>query len=285
MSADRFSVTYRLNGSASEAASKAADICLEQTVELPDDLITDSDIREHILGQIVSLREVAPRCCEAVISFAVDLCAFDLPQLLNVVFGNISLKPGIRLERLDLPQNLLQAFKGPRFGREGLRDYLGVYDRPLLCTALKPLGWSSERLADLAYQLALGGIDIIKDDHGLTDQRFSPFEERVQCCIDAVRRANRETGFNCIYVPHIAGPIERVFERALFAKQAGAGGLMFCPGLIGLDTMRWIADDDRIALPILAHPAFQGSFITGANEGLSHFALFGQLTRPPRPDA
>jgi len=40
-----------------------------------------------------------------------------------------------------------------------LRLLLGVAQRPLLCTALKPMGLPPSVLADLAYQIALGGID------------------------------------------------------------------------------------------------------------------------------
>ena len=108
------------------------------------------------------------------------------------------MQPGIRVLRLDLPPSLLQQFKGPRFGREGLRALLGVADRPLLGTALKPMGLPAADLADLAYQLALGGVDIIKEDHGLTDQPFAPFAERVPRCAEAVARANRQTGYRCL---------------------------------------------------------------------------------------
>jgi ribulose-bisphosphate carboxylase large chain len=43
--------------------------------------------------------------------------------------------------------------------------------------------------------------------------------------------------------------------------------------------MRRIADDDRIALPILSHPAFQGPFTLRPDEGIAHGALYGQINR------
>src|SRR5690606_2754524 len=135
---------------------------------------------------------------EATISYAVETTGCELTQFLNVVFGNSSIKPGIRVERLDLPPGLLNAFKGPRLGRDGLRALLGVPTRPLLCTALKPMGLSAKALAEFAYRFALGGMDVIKDDHGLANQSFAPFKERVERCAEAVARANRETGGNCI---------------------------------------------------------------------------------------
>lgn len=281
---DRFRVTYLIYGEEAEARSKAWDICLEQTVEFPEELVPEGMIRDHIVGRIEAFEMQKQQCWQAVISYHADTTAFELTQLLNVVFGNISIKPNIRVEKLELCPSLLAAFKGPRFGREGIRKRLGIRPRPILATALKPMGLSSRALADLAYQFALGGIDIIKDDHGLTDQRYAPFEERAALCAEAVHKANRETGLNCIYVPNVTAPYDKLFDRAKLARRAGAGGLLISPGIVGLDAVRALADNDEIDLPIISHPAFQGSFVTGSF-GISHHALFGQLARLAGADA
>ncbi len=283
-SSERFTAIYHLTGREADARAKAQDLCLEQTVELPNALVTDETIRAHVLGQIESLSPVDD-LFEARISFAVEIVGGELTQLVNVLFGNISLKPGVRLERMELPPSLLQGFRGPRFGRKGLREYLHAPERPLLCTALKPMGMSADELAELAYQLALGEIDIIKDDHGLADQSFAPFDERVTKCTQAVARANEKTGGHSVYAPNITAPAHLVLERALFAKRLGAGALLICPGITGLDAMRAVADDDRIALPILSHPAMQGSFIADHTSGVSHYCLFGQWNRLAGADA
>jgi len=283
-SSDRFSVTYRLSGSEQEAYAKARDICIEQTVEFPGELVPEGIIRDHVFGRIESFDPYDAESFTAVISYAVEIVANELTQFLNVVFGNSSIKPGIRVEHLDLPESLLRSFKGPRFGREGIRKLLHIPKRPLLSTAIKPMGLSSAELADLAYQFALGGMDIIKDDHGLSDQCCSPFEERVGFCAKAVQRAGQETGRHCLYVANITAPHSQVMKRARFAKDAGAGGLMVAPGLIGMDLMRELADDDGIALPVLTHPALQGSFVT-SKSGISHGVIFGQLARLAGADA
>ncbi|MBM4423763.1 MAG: ribulose 1,5-bisphosphate carboxylase large subunit [Chloroflexi bacterium] len=285
LSGERFRVVYRLSGSESECREKAQDICLEQTVEFPAELVPDGDIRNSVVGRIESLDRVGENRFAAIVSFAVETSGPELTQFLNVVFGNTSIKPDARVERLDLPESLLRAFSGPRFGREGLRARLGVPQRPLLCTALKPMGLPPNELASLAYQFALGGINIIKDDHGLADQPFAPYRERVRQCADAVARANRETGLNCIYMPNVTAPADRLAANAMFAKEAGAGGLLISPGLTGLDAMRQLADDDGIGLPIMTHPALQGSFVASPDSGISHFALFGQLARLAGADA
>lgn len=283
-SGDRFSVTYRLFGSEKEARAMAEDICIEQTVEFPAEEVPEGIIRDHVFGRIEHFGYGGGDGFKAVISYANEIAAGELTQFMNVVFGNSSIKPGIRVEHLDLPKSLLRAFKGPRFGRQGLRMLLHVPKRPLLSTALKPLGLSSQELADLAYQFVLGGMDIIKDDHGLSDQSCSPFEERVQLCAAAIQKGSRETGQPCLYMPNITAPHSEVMKRARIAKQAGAGGMMVAPGLIGFDLMRELADDDSLALPILTHPALQGSFVTSRN-GISHGVIFGQLARLAGADA
>ncbi|MCA9920425.1 MAG: hypothetical protein KC445_20860 [Anaerolineales bacterium] len=285
LSGERFTIIYKISGDEATARAKAEDICIEQTIEFPAALIGEDDIREQIFGRVDSFTPLDVGHFEVAISYAVEISGFELTQLLNVIFGNISIKPGIRVERLMLPESLLAAFKGPRFGRTGLREFLGVGERPLLCTALKPMGLTAQGLAEYAYQFALGGIDMIKDDHGLADQSFSPFEARVTLCAEAVARANAETGFNSVYVPNITAPIDQMMAKAQFAKQAGAGGLLISPGLAGLDSLRQLADADEIALPILSHPAFLGSYVIHPDSGISHYALFGQIVRLAGADA
>jgi ribulose-bisphosphate carboxylase large chain len=280
----RFSVTYRLFGTEKDARAKAEDICIEQTVEFPAEEVPEGVIRDHVFGRIELLEAWGRDSFKAIISYANEIAANELTQFLNVVFGNISIKPGIRVEHLDLPQSLLNSFKGPRFGREGLRRLLNAPKRPLLSTAIKPMGLSCVEFADLAYQFALGGIDMIKDDHGLTDQCCSPFEERVKRCAEAVHRASRETGLPCIYIANITAPNRQVLKRARIAKIAGAGGIMVAPGIVGFDLMRELANDDALGLPILTHPALQGSFVTSMN-GIAHGVIFGQLARLAGADA
>jgi len=283
-SGDRFYVTYRLLGSGNDSRAWAEDLCIEQTVEFPADEVPEGIIRDHVFGRIERFERIEPDVFKAVISYAVEIAAGELTQLLNVVFGNSSIKPGIRVEHLDLPESLLNTYKGPRFGIEGLRRLLKVPERPLLSTAIKPMGLSCSELAGLAYQFALGGMDLIKDDHGLTNQCCSPFEERVSRCADAVRRASGETGLPSLYIANIIAPNAEVVKRARIAKAAGAGGLMIAPGLVGFDLMRELADDDSIGLPMLSHPALQGSFVTGQG-GMAHGVIFGQLARLAGADA
>lgn len=285
LSGERFTVTYLVHGDEASARAVVEAIREEQSVEFPLDLLPPGDIPDRIVGRLESFEQAGEQRYRARISYANETAGSELLQLLNVIFGNSSIKPGILVEWLDLSPGVLATFKGPRFGREGLRKHLGNPDRPLLCTAIKPMGLSAEALAEIAYQCALGGIDIIKDDHGLADQRFSPFKERVDRCAEAVQKANRETGGHAIYVPNVTGPILEMPDMARYARDAGAGGLMVSPGLSGYDIMRTLAEDDALGLPIVAHPTFNGSYVTCPQQGISHAVLYGQIARLAGADA
>lgn len=279
LSGHRFRITYTLVGDRGEAQRRAEHICVEQTIEFPAELIGDDDIRHHIMGQIESVEQNTENSWDVVISYAMESSAMNLPQTLNVIFGNISLVPGVLVKRLDLPDAFGAIFKGPRFGISGLRELCSEPNHPLFCSALKPMGRSAKQLAEYAGKFALGGINFIKDDHGISDQPFSPFRERVKFCVDAVENANAKTGLSCKYVPTINSPANQLFEDALWAKEQGVGGLMLLPGISGFDAMRAIADDDAIALPILGHPAWLGSHVSSPESGISPYALFGQIMR------
>ena len=280
----RFLVTYRLAGGYQAAKALAGAICREQTVEFPLEAIPPGAILDGVVGRLEDLRPDGPDSCLARVSYAEEIAAGEFTQLLNVLFGNISIMPGIRVEEVRLTPALLAMVKGPRFGIEGLRARIGVPRRPPIFTALKPMGLSARDLADLAGAFVEGGVDIIKDDHGLTDQVFAPFDERVRRCADAVAEANARTGRRALYVPNITGPAEQLRERAARAKQWGAGGVMMAPGLTGLDAMRALAEDDGLGLPVFSHPAFIGSYAVNP-QGLSFPVMFGLLMRLAGADA
>ena len=285
LSGDRFEVSYKLQGDKTSAYDLAIYICNEETVEFPQELISNQAILKNIIGRIESFSAIGEGEYRVVISYAVEITEFDMAGFLTVLFGNISLKPGILVERFDIPGSMREYFTGPRFGQQGLRELLDVHDRAILSTAIKPMGLSPKELAVMTYEFALGGIDIIKDDHGLSNQSFCPYEERVLRCVEAIKRANLQTGGKSIYAPNITGPADQVLLRGEFAARNGAGGIMLCPNIAGFSTMQHLASDEETNLPIFSHPTFSGANLISDRHGFSYYCFMGQLQRLAGADA
>jgi ribulose-bisphosphate carboxylase large chain len=270
-------VTYAVAAGGSDIAARARDICIEQTAEVSEPLCRDPAIADRILGRIESIDEERPGRYRVRIRYSGDVLTDELPQILSVIFGNVSLKRGVRVEALDLDAAFARRLTGPRFGIQGLRDRLDARSRPLVASALKPLGRTTDELARYAYDLALGGIDLIKDDHGVANQRFSPFSERVPACADAVARANAVTGGRSLYFPTVTGPVDRILERADLAARSGAGGLLVSPLVTGPDFLRVLSA--KTGLPVMAHPALAGAFDATPEHGIATDVLLGTLMR------
>lgn len=280
---ERLKITYILSCADHESAEeKALAIALEQTAELPMSVI-NTDIRERIVGRIDELVQLAANRYRTEISYPLAAIGTELTQCLNLLFGNISLKHGIRIAAIDWPASLLHAFGGPSHGSSGLRRLAGEPSGPLLCSALKPMGTSAEQLAEHCYQFALGGVHIIKDDHGIADQPDAPFKERLLRCQDAISRANARAGqHQSLYFPNVTAGYKELPRRLQAAKDAGCRGVLINSWITGLDAMRFARDEFGLAL--MAHPAMTGSYFA-ADHGINAELLLGDLFRLAGADA
>lgn len=265
-------VTYLVRTAAGHVAERAEALLLEQTVELPRSAVRDHWVAEHILGRVEEIRAVQDGVHRVTIAHPLATAAADPAQLLNVLFGNSSLQPDLLLEDVELPDAAFAWLPGPRAGIAGLRALAGVAGRPLLATALKPMGLGPARLAEICGTFARAGIDIVKDDHGLADHPFCPFEARVEACLGAVEDAARETGRRAVYVPNLIGTPERIGRQLDFARRAGVRAVLISPMLQGLPLLHQLASEAD-GLPLIAHPAFGG--VLRAAEAV----LFGKIFR------
>jgi len=266
-------VTYLVRAAAGDVAARAESLLLEQTVELPRAIAArDPWVADHILGCVEEIRPAGVDLHRVTIAQPLATAAGDPAQLLSVLFGNCSLQPDVILADVELPDVAFDWLPGPRAGIAGLRELTGVTGRPVLATALKPMGLRPAQLAALCGTFARAGIDLIKDDHGLADHPFCRFEDRVEACLEAVAVAARETGRCALYVPNLTGTPDRVRRQLEFARQVGVRAVLLSPMLVGLPLLHELASESG-GLPILAHPAFSG--ILRAAEP----ALFGKLFR------
>jgi len=265
-------VTYLVRASAADIESRAESLMLEQTVELPRAAVRNARVAEQILGQVEWIEPAGDHTFRVTISQPLATTASDPAQLLNVLFGNSSLQPDVVLADVDLPDEAFDWLPGPRAGVEGLRALTGVARRPLLATSLKPMGLGPAELAELCRTFALAGLDIVKDDHGLAEHAFCPFESRVEKCLRAAEDAARDTGRLTLYVPNLIGTPDTIARQLAFAREAGARAVMILPMLVGLPLLHQLAAAAD-GLPIFAHPGLGG--VLRAREA----ALFGKLFR------
>lgn len=268
-------VTYLYTGDNPKEIADA--IRVEQTIEFPYELAPEW-IQQDVVGDIVSMNSDGNKH-EFTIAFNEDVTAQELPQFLNVVWGNVSLFPNVKVIDIKIPESLLAHFDGPRFGVEGLRKMFEAQDRPLLTTAVKPMGQSPKDLAHIATELARAGFDIVKDDHSLSNQTWAKWSERIATIARAVQEANAKYGTHCVYCPSLNLQADRILDAAHKAKEVGAGALLMLPGITGFDSMRMVASDDSIGLPIQAHPSMLGSMLMNETQGIDHGVLLGTFIR------
>ena len=262
----------------------ASGIAREQTVEVPPG-VAAAVVEARTIGVVASVEAAGPRRARVAIDYPWRELVSDLPQLLNLLYGNISLQRGIRIAGVDWPAELLRQFPGPAFGVAGLRALTGVAGRPLLAGALKPVGLGVRELARLAGECARGGLDLVKDDHSLADQPSAPFRERVLTVAEHVARANRQSGRSCLYVPNLTGPVDRLAERLDDLRDAGVRAAMVAPMLLGLDAVRALAAAAGGAgVALVGHPALAGS-LCAPRQGFAPEILFGDLFRIAGCDA
>lgn len=274
---NRFKVTYVISADIKKAKETAKDICYEQTVEVTKNLVDEKWMKDELIGRIESCKPLSKNNIQFNISYAGEITAFNLSGFLNVLFGNISLKNNIRIIGVDFGKDFISHFKGPKFGVKGIRNILNVHKRPLLGAVLKPMGKPVEKLAEMVYKFALGGIDIIKDDHGIHNQKFCPFRERVVQCIKAVNKAEDKTKKRTLYLPNITGEPDYMIKNAIWAKKQGAAGFLYAPALGGYDFIKKLSDVS--GLPIMIHPALTGVFFSGSSHGINHEVLLGTIMR------
>ncbi|WP_417408643.1 RuBisCO large subunit C-terminal-like domain-containing protein [Hoeflea sp.] len=276
----RFRVRYRLLAdSPQEADQRALGIALEQTVEIPGDIVPAGYVSDEIVGQIEDIRPLSGNAYMAEISYSPDSAGDEVIQLINVIFGNSSIQQNIRVVGFEPGKVIRERFTGARFGIEGIRARSGRAKGGLISPVIKPQGSSVKQLADIAYKCTLGGADIIKDDHGLANQKMAPFSERVKAVSAAVAEVNAKSGSSALYFVNVTGHTGSPVDEAFQAKEAGAGGVLLMPGLMGFGVVQALARDPSFDLPIMTHPSFTGPYVLTPETGVSHALMYGVFQR------
>lgn len=284
--------TYQAKVKTAHIEKLAMAIADEQTTGTWIKVGADSMEKTRQFGsKLVALYEVPDVSCDYasdeppvyIIQVAYPMRNFNtsMTAMLTILFGNISASGMIKLIDVAFPKKFIAQFQGPKFGVQGLRDYLGVQERPLLNAMIKPnIGWTADEGADLFYKACKGGVDVIKDDElMLADGPYCPLVERVSKFMAAEKRVFAETGEKSLYAVNISDETAKVRDNAYRVLDAGGNCLMVNTYTTGFDTLKMLAEDKNIQVPILAHVNFAGTMAASTYTGIAAPLLIGKITR------
>lgn len=208
----------------------------------------------------------------------------SVPQILSAVAGNIfsmKLLDNLRLMDIAFPEDVIRAFHGPKYGMHGVKELLGVTDRPLVGTIVKPkVGLTSEKHAEVAYNALKGGCDLVKDDENLTDQKFNRFRSRAERTLKGSEKAESQTGERKMYICNITAPTcEEMLKRAGIIRELGGEYAMIDiipAGWSALQSLREKNEDLNLVLH--AHRCMHSAFTRNPRHGISMLVI-AKLTR------
>ena len=265
-SKDEFLCTFRVEHDPSvDFAWAAGALAAESSIGTWDPGLTTMTGEERQYGaRVVHLDEA-----KKLVKIAYPSALFEagnLSQLLSSVVGNVyGLKEVRKLRFVDveMPAAFVKSFPGPQLGMEGVFRNLGLTDRPILGTIVKPkLGLSADNWAKAAYLAWKGGIDFVKDDENLTSMTFNNFYDRARKVMELKKKAERETGEKKLYFCNVSAPVSEMKKRADFVcDELGNDYVMIdvlTVGWAGVQEMRDHLEGKGIG--IHAHRAMHGAF-------------------------
>lgn len=192
---------------------------------------------------------------EIVVSFPLHNFGTSLPNLLATVAGNLyelQELSGIRLIDLELPPAFAERYPGPGFGVDGTRKLVQIYERPLIGTIVKPsIGLSTSDLQSVVRDLAIAGLDFIKDDELHADPPYAPLAERVPAVMAEIERVADQTGKKTMYAFNISGDVDHMLRaHDLVIKHRGTC-VMISVNNVGIAALAHLRK--HCALPIHGH--------------------------------
>ncbi len=204
--------------------------------------------------------------------------AGNISQILSAIAGNIygmKILNNLRLIDITFPQSILRKYYGPQFGITGIKKLLGIKNRPILGTIVKPkVGLNELQHAAICKQAWIGGLDIVKDDENLTSMTFNNFEKRVNETLRERDKAEQITGEKKIYMPNITAKVSTMKERADFVYELGGEYVMVDILTVGFSALQEIREylEDKNMI-IHAHRAMHAALTRNKKHGITMLAL------------
>ncbi|MDI9646338.1 MAG: type III ribulose-bisphosphate carboxylase [Archaeoglobales archaeon] len=201
----------------------------------------------------------------------------NIAALIASIAGNVfgmRRVEGLRLEDVYFPKGFLKDFKGPNFGKD-VRKIFRITDRPIVGTVPKPkVGYTSEEVEKLCYELLSGGMDFIKDDENLASPSYCKFEERAKKIVKTIERVERETGERKVWLANVTADIKEMEKRIKLVSDYGNPYFMVDVVIAGWGCIRYLrelAEDYNLA--IHGHRAMHAAITRNHSHGISMFVL------------
>jgi ribulose-bisphosphate carboxylase large chain len=254
-----------------EGAARA--VCEEGTSGTRGPIPIQADYARRLDGNVVS---VTPHGGGYIARIRYPAELFEpgnIAQYLSVVAGNVSGiadLDAIRLTDVEYPEPLVSPFKGPKFGIEGIRKLVGSKTRPHIGTIIRPkAGLTPEDTAAVAYEAAIGGVDLIIDSEIMANQEFCPIESRVPLVMTELDDAKDETGQRVLYAVNVTTRPDRIVERAARAIELGANMIMVDAFATGFGALELLAGDPSIRVPIHVHRTMHAALTRYPGHGIA----------------
>jgi len=204
--------------------------------------------------------------------------AENLPQILSAIAGNIfgmKVLKNLRLLDVSFPKEIVEKYRGPKYGIDGIRELTNIKGRPLLGTIVKPkVGLNEVKHAEVCGNSWRGGLDIVKDDENLTSMIFNKFEKRIIETLKVRDQIEKKTGERKFYMPNITAPLTTMIKRADFVIEKGGEYVMVDIITVGFSALQELRDylNDKDVI-IHAHRAMHAALTRSKTHGISMLCL------------
>ncbi|SIR36116.1 ribulose-bisphosphate carboxylase large chain [Paracoccus thiocyanatus] len=187
-----------------------------------------------------------------VIDYPEDNVGVNLPTLASVVAGNLydlGEVTGLKLIDVTLTSDYRRRYPMPVQGIAGTRASLGVQDRPIFGTIIKPnIGLSPDEIAALVARLAQAGADFVKDDEIAGTHPHAPVDARIRAVMDVVRRHQDRTGKLVMVAFNITDETDAMRRHADLIEAEGGSCAMVSLNWCGLSAVESLRRHTGLAI-------------------------------------
>ncbi|MFA5948487.1 MAG: ribulose-bisphosphate carboxylase [Candidatus Gracilibacteria bacterium] len=201
----------------------ATEVCAESSTGSNMRVSTATKFSDHLNAKVYKIDEK-----KNLVYIAYPWEIFDrggnIQNILTYVVGNVfgmgELKE-LKLLDMWMPPQMLRNYDGPSYTIHDLKKYLGIKNRPILGTIIKPkIGLKPKEFAKVCYEFWMGGGDFVKFDEPQADQSFCPFKQAVAETAKMMEKVRKETGKNKVLSINISSPdYDTMLARAAFVRK------------------------------------------------------------------